>query len=142
MAQYPNSKQFSHYSAIYGGLSRIDIGLGTEALLLLPLLASSNYEGRHISDHSPFWVETFWGLHSQIFCTFYVDLYSSKVQPSSSEIDDFIDSCSLSYLSTSDAKLLNAPLTEEELSLALQQSHNVKSPGAGRPPTQGLQEVC
>lgn len=51
----PNIKQFSCYSATRAGLSRIDMGLGNEALLTL--LASYNYEGRHISDCSLFWVE-------------------------------------------------------------------------------------
>lgn len=73
-------------------------------------------------------------MADRVFCTFYVDLYSAKVQLSSSQIDDFLDSCSLPCLSTSDTKLLYAPLTDEELSLALKQSHNGKKTGAGRPP--------
>lgn len=46
---------FSCYSAAYGGSSRIDLGLGNYAML--PLVGTSNYKGRHISDHSPLWVE-------------------------------------------------------------------------------------
>lgn len=42
----------------------------------------------------------------------------------------------LPCLSTSDAELLNAPLTVEELSLALQLSHNGRSPGVGGLPSE------
>lgn len=43
------------YLASHGGLSRIDLGLGNDALL--SVLTDSNYEARNILDHSPFWVE-------------------------------------------------------------------------------------
>lgn len=53
---HPNTtKMFSCFSATYGGLSHIDLGLGNGSLL--PFLVSYQYEPRNISDHSSFWVE-------------------------------------------------------------------------------------
>lgn len=43
------------------------------------------------------------------FRSFYVDLYTSKVQPSDLEIGGFFDDCVLPRLSASDAGLLNPP---------------------------------
>lgn len=71
-----------------------------------------------------------------IFCTFYVDLYFTKVQPTSLEINEFLDNCELPCLSTSDREQINAPLTLEELSSALAYSHNSKSPGADSLPSE------
>lgn len=52
---HPTTKMFSCHSAAYDGLSRIDLGLGNRSVL--SLLVDSHYEPRHVSDHSPFWVE-------------------------------------------------------------------------------------
>lgn len=65
----------------------------------------------------------------QVFCTFYNDLYSSKVHSTGSKIAQFLDECSLPSLSAQEAKLFNDPITEEELLLALKQAPNGKSPG-------------
>ncbi|XP_073491350.1 protein mono-ADP-ribosyltransferase PARP15-like [Aquarana catesbeiana] len=53
----------------------------------------------------------------------------APVQPTGEQIDDFLEQCELPRLSASDVNMLNAQLTEEELSIALAQSHNNKSPG-------------
>lgn len=65
----------------------------------------------------------------EAFHSFYKDLYTSKVHPTGGEIASFLDECFLPCLSSQDKKLLNEPITEEELLLALKQAPNGKSPG-------------
>lgn len=51
----PDVKVYSCQSALIGGLSRIDLGLGNECML--PMVDSSQYHVRQMSDHSPFTID-------------------------------------------------------------------------------------
>lgn len=63
------------------------------------------------------------------FCSFYQNLYSSRVSYPAEELTQFLDSITLLQLQDTDKKLLNAPLTLEELQLALAEFPNSKAPG-------------
>ena len=52
--RHGDERCYSCHSASHGGLSRIDLGLGSEALM--HRVRDSAYEPRVLSDHSPFWV--------------------------------------------------------------------------------------
>lgn len=64
------------------------------------------------------------------FKDFFQEVYTSKVHPSQEDICTFLDKYPLPCISTADAGLLNAPLTEEELLEALAHTQNDKAPGA------------
>lgn len=51
----PQSRVYSCHSASHRGLPRIDLGLCNEEML--PLISTSRYEPRMVSDHSPFWAQ-------------------------------------------------------------------------------------
>lgn len=52
--RHADDRCYSCHSVTYDGLSRIDLGLGNEALM--QHVRDSAYEPHLLSDHSPFWV--------------------------------------------------------------------------------------
>lgn len=60
----PNTREYSFQSAFIGGLSRIDLGLGND--FMLPLVESSHYSTRQVSDHSPFLVDLQVGVSKRL----------------------------------------------------------------------------
>lgn len=61
---------------------------------------------------------------------FFIDVYLSKVHPSQTDLDGFLDVYPMPGFLAPDAKTLNAPLTEDEILMALEQTQHWRAPGA------------
>lgn len=66
---------------------------------------------------------------NNIFRNFYSNLYSPTHQPTQSEIDTFLNSLTLPKLTAEQTNILDAPLTLNELTKALNKIPSNKSPG-------------
>lgn len=111
---------------------------GNKAGRLLAYLARPNYTTTsipqiqtslgHISDSPQETVET--------FLSFYTDLYATKVQDSEPQLDEYLAQISFPSLSTHTRKELEAPLSAEEIALAISQLPTHKTPGLDRFPAE------
>lgn len=74
-----------------------------------------------------------------VFSIFFKELYASKVSPTEEELVQFVDQCTLPSLSTEGRRLLNEPITIEELTEAVAAMANSKSPGTDGLPAETMQ---